>query len=111
MNTSGARKSASGFLYVNAGVSGVSGLVSLIKGPRLTGLLKVAGAGTQVWAGLDPDGQRLRIAAGVSAGLGAVDLINTLRPGITGKQRLFRLAGAGFNGLTAVLHNEASKDV
>lgn len=106
-----ARQTASGFCYINAGITGLSGLVSLIKGPRLAGLAKLAGAGTHTWAGLDPTPERLQISAGVSAGLGVLDLLNVFRSDLGKGQRMFRLSGAAFNALMAVLHNEAAKDV
>lgn len=111
MSNAEARQTASGFCYINASITGLSGLVSLIKGPRLSGLAKLAGAATHAWAGLDPTAERLQISAGVSAGLGALDLLNLFRSGLGRGQRTFRLSAAGFNALMAVLHNEAAKDV
>lgn len=102
---------AGGFCYLDAAVTGASGLLGLTVGPRFAGLTKVAGAATLAWAGIEPDRKRLQIATGVSAGLAVVDLVSAFRPELSGRQRLFRLAGAAFNTVFAVLHHEASRDI
>lgn len=102
---------AGGFCYLDAAVTGASGLVALTVGPRLSGLTKVAGAATLAWAGIEPDRQRLQIATGVNVGLAVVDLLSAFRPQLAPRQRVFRLAGAALNTLFAVLHHEASRDI
>lgn len=102
---------AGGFCYLGGGVTGVSGLIAVATGPRFVGLLKLAGAGTMAWAGIEPDRQRLQIATGVSAGLAVVDLLSAFRPRLRAGQRVFRLGGAAFNAVFAMLHHEAARDI
>ncbi len=109
--TDEAQQAVTGFCYIQAVALAASGIASLIKGPRITGLLKLGAAGAFAWSGLKPESDRLTIATGASAAVAGMDLINSVRPGITGRQRLGRLGGALVNGAFAVLHNEASKDV
>ena len=105
------KHAAGGFCYLDAAVTGASGVLGLAVGPRLAGLTKVAGAATVAWVGIEPDRQRLRIASRVNIGLAVVDVFSAFRPQLSARQRVFRLSGAAFNAVFAVLHHEASRDI
>ncbi len=111
MTVSEVERAAGGFCYLDAAATGISGLIALATGPRLVGLAKVAGAGSLAWSAVAPGRRRLQVAAGVSAGLAAVDLISAFRPRLRAGQRVFRLTGAAFNAVFAMVHHEASRDI
>jgi len=106
-----AAKAASGFCYLQAVVTGASGIVQLFTGPRLPAVGKLGAAVGLTWAGLDPTPERLGVAAAVSGGTAALDLVTVVRPSSSARQRLFGLAGAAFNAAMAVLHTEAAQDI
>ncbi len=111
MATSEAAKAAGGFCYLDAAVTGLTGLAALVVGPRVTGVTKIIGAGALVWVGSSPTPHRVRVAAGLSAGLAALDLVNAFRPQVSGRRRAVRFAGAAYHVVFAIMFNEGARDV